>query len=647
MQSFGRYELIEPVAHGGVAEVFLARQVGPGDFVRELVIKRVLPEYAGMPKFVELFLDEAKVIARLSHPSIVTILDFGEVDGTYFIAMERVLGPSLSSLGRAAARQQRTLPFVVLARICAQVAEGLAYAHQLRDDQNQSLGIVHRDISPSNIVVSYDGVPKILDFGIAKASTSTHKTRTGEIRGKLAYMSPEQVTGEPLDGRADIYSLGVVLYQCVTNCKPFQGKSDYALMSAILQASPEPPCLANPALPPELGRIIQTAMAPRREDRHATARQLALELDAFVLSQGVPITSYDIAEVVRGIEAVHGERLAPAGLFGGSRSYSAVPDEGPVLEEASPDQATISSSERPAAAELSLPVRQRASTTPMPKVGGLVQVVTSGSPATGSSSGVPLAVAEPAATGDQVFTAAPDSPTKRRAPLILALSGAAVALVVAGVYGFGWPARSPSPGVRGEEPRPAGIDAGDVVVPAVAMPATDASVTAELATARPVAKPRPARVRDKPRTPVPVPAEDPGEGALIVHTTPWTQLLVDGEPRGETPVRVVLAAGTHHIELRNPGSGIAHRTTVQIRKGQDEKLRLDLTPGELVLVVKPWGEVYVDGAKRGTTPLSPFQVAPGLHRIEVVQPETGQRRSERFDVKPGTRHELKFDLTVP
>jgi len=212
VEMIGKYELIRPLATGGMAELFLARTQGALGFAKTVVVKRIRPHLLDDPQFLLMFLNEAKLAAQLNHPNIVQIFDFGEVADSYFIAMEYVDGPNLRTLSALAHAASKPIPFPLCARIVSHVCEGLAYAHEALDTEtNQPLGIVHRDISPDNVVLARNGAVKVVDFGIAKAAEQIFQTQSGLRKGKVAYMAPEYLQGQTLDGRADIYALGVVL----------------------------------------------------------------------------------------------------------------------------------------------------------------------------------------------------------------------------------------------------------------------------------------------------------------------------------------------------------------------------------------------------------------------------------------------------
>ncbi|HEY4059667.1 MAG TPA: protein kinase [Kofleriaceae bacterium] len=279
---FGNYVLQRRIARGGMAEVFLAQQRGLEGFDRRVAVKRILPHLAGAPDFVKMFLGEAKLAAALSHPNIVHIYDFGKHDGDYFIAMEFVDGVHAGDLFRIAEKEK--LPPALVARVGADAATALHHAHELRGGDGKPLGLVHRDVSPANIMVSYDGVAKLCDFGIAKAAAlGEQMTSPGQVKGKYAYMSPEQTTASQLDGRSDVFSLGIVLWELLAG-RTIVGRSDAVeSMRAIRDGKLPPIDKVAPKTPSGLAKAINWAMQTDREKR-ATALQFASALEAYIKS---------------------------------------------------------------------------------------------------------------------------------------------------------------------------------------------------------------------------------------------------------------------------------------------------------------------------------------------------------------------------
>ncbi|MBM4283195.1 MAG: serine/threonine protein kinase, partial [Deltaproteobacteria bacterium] len=280
VQRLGRFQLLQRLGVGGMAEVFLAEQAGAAGFQKKVVVKRILPHLAANKQFVEMFAREARVAARLSHPNVVQIFELGEEAGELYIAMEHIDGLTLHRLAVAAWDQQHGLPIDVIARTLADVALGLHAAHTLAGDDGKPLRLVHRDVSPDNLMVSKDGVTKVLDFGIAKGDVGGPQTKTGNLRGKLPFMPPEQVRGEALDGRADLYALGVSAYWMLTSQRPFDRQSDWHTMQAIIAEPAPPPSQLNSAVPPALDALVLRLLEKDRALRPADGRIVADELEA-------------------------------------------------------------------------------------------------------------------------------------------------------------------------------------------------------------------------------------------------------------------------------------------------------------------------------------------------------------------------------
>ena len=292
---FGKYHLVDKIATGGMAEVFRAKSYGVAGFEKTLVIKKILPNLATDKKFVEMFIDEAKIASTLSHINIVQIFDLGSEDGDYFIAMEYVDGSDLKTVVEKAKLARRTVPVNLMAFTCSEVAKGLDYAHRRKDAQRRDLNIVHRDISPHNILVSYAGETKITDFGIARASSKVTITRSGVIRGKFAYMSPEQARGDHIDRRSDIFSLGIVLYEVLTGTRLFKSKNDLETLKRVQTGPITPPSRLNPDVPPELETIVLKALDRDRDRRYQWASELHDDLSTYLFSSGEKIAGNELA----------------------------------------------------------------------------------------------------------------------------------------------------------------------------------------------------------------------------------------------------------------------------------------------------------------------------------------------------------------
>jgi serine/threonine-protein kinase len=294
---FGKYQLVKRLARGGMAEVFLAKQSGPEGFQRLVALKRILPHLVDSQDFVRMFLDEARLAAQLSHPNVVHIYDFGKVDEHYFIAMEHVPGVHAGTLIKQAEKER--LPDVLVARIGADACAGLNYAHELRDDDGRALQLVHRDVSPPNLLVSYDGAVKLVDFGIAKAVSCVEQTRPGVVKGKFAYMSPEQTIGQRLDGRSDVFSLGILLWELLAG-KIMVPRSDPIEGMRMIRDCRFPPIeKERPDLPANLSGALGRALKHKREDR-STAVELGRALEEYIKNASDEIgSSLELAQWIR------------------------------------------------------------------------------------------------------------------------------------------------------------------------------------------------------------------------------------------------------------------------------------------------------------------------------------------------------------
>jgi serine/threonine protein kinase/tetratricopeptide (TPR) repeat protein len=371
MEQFGKYSLIRKIGTGGMAEVFLARTVVAQGLNKTLVIKKIHSAYARSKQFVTMFVDEAKIALGLNHPNIIQVFDFGAVGDTYFLAMEYVEGLDLLRLLQEAAKARQRIPYGLSTYVVQQICKGLDYAHRKTDEYGQPLGIVHRDISPQNVLLSWDGSVKIVDFGIARAR-DIHEEQ-GVIKGKFAYMSPEQARGEPVDCRSDVFAAGIVLFELICARPLFHGKGKEALEMVKSGAIPRPKDFA-PELPDSLERTILKALAFHRGDRFQTARDLQHELGRFQLEwaqkTGALTDSGSLAAHLAGLVAQEHRVSVPRPLLeGGDR---AIPQEsssegsGPLVLSA-PVPVPVSLEQSSAAPEGSQALRKQARPpTPQP-----------------------------------------------------------------------------------------------------------------------------------------------------------------------------------------------------------------------------------------------------------------------------------------
>jgi eukaryotic-like serine/threonine-protein kinase len=283
---FGKYYLLDRVNTGGMAEVYRAKAFGVEGFERIVAVKRILPSIAVDTDFIKMFIDEAKLAVQLNHANIAQIFDLGKVDGNYYIALEYVHGKDLRHLFDQQVAQGETLPIELACYVMMKICEGLDYAHRKRDAQGRALELVHRDVSPQNMLISFEGEVKLCDFGIAKAATKSTQTRAGILKGKFGYLSPEQVRGESVDQRSDIFGIGIVLHELLTGERLFVGDSDLSTIEKVRNVEVKPPRALNPAVPQELERVVLKALARDKNERFQTALELHDALQNVLLDVG-------------------------------------------------------------------------------------------------------------------------------------------------------------------------------------------------------------------------------------------------------------------------------------------------------------------------------------------------------------------------
>ncbi len=306
---FGKYLLLDRINVGGMAEVFKAKAFGVEGFERLVAVKRILPNIAEDEEFITMFIDEAKIAVQLSHANIAQIFDLGRVDDSYFIALELVQGKDLRAMFDTCRNKPQlnagstAMPIAQACFIIMKACEGLDYAHNKRDASGQELHLVHRDVSPQNILISYEGEVKLIDFGIAKAAGKASKTQQGILKGKFGYMSPEQVRGLPLDRRSDVFSVGILLYELLTGERLFVGESDFSTLEKVRNVEILPPSTYNRKINDELERIVMKALAKDVDDRYQNAIDVHDDLQAYMYSAGEFYSRKDLAAWMKKIYA--------------------------------------------------------------------------------------------------------------------------------------------------------------------------------------------------------------------------------------------------------------------------------------------------------------------------------------------------------
>lgn len=298
-ESAQRYRVVEKLESGGMAEVFRAESEGLQGFRKQVAIKRVLPHLSEKKRFIAMFLDEARVTAQLTHSNCVQVFDIGVGDNAYFIVMEFVDGANLKSIAESLKKQGKDFPVQAAAFIAHEICKGLSYAHELTDQQGNPLHIVHRDMSPPNVLVTKYGEVKIVDFGLAKASSQLEKSEPGIIKGKFSYLSPEAAMGQEVDPKTDIFAVGIILWELLAGQRLFLGETDFQTVKKVQQAQIPPISQVNRKAPAELERIVNKALARESSQRYNTARELGQDLSRFLYSFGQPISTFDLAGIVQ------------------------------------------------------------------------------------------------------------------------------------------------------------------------------------------------------------------------------------------------------------------------------------------------------------------------------------------------------------
>jgi len=368
LEEFGNYYLLEKIAVGGMAELFKARQRGVHNFEKIVAIKRILPHLSDNDEFVRMFIDEAKLAAQLTHPNIVQIFDLGKASGFYYIAMEYVDGKDLRSMLRKVREYRHPLPESIAAYVTMKVAMALDYAHRKRGMNDKELKLVHRDVSPQNVLIGSEGAVKLVDFGIAKAATKSTQTMAGALKGKLLYMSPEQALGQSLDNRSDIYSLGLVLFELLTGERCFQADSELGVLEKVRLGKVQDVRMVNPAVSQGMSQILEKALQKNVDQRYHSARLMERDLKSLLVQSGNEPTDHEVAEYVNTLlkgtkdqlEMLLAERFAPRATIvtiPSPSARSAVPPATPIRKPEKMDELpTMAGARKPAATPLPMPL---------------------------------------------------------------------------------------------------------------------------------------------------------------------------------------------------------------------------------------------------------------------------------------------------
>ncbi len=571
----GKYVVQRKLAEGGMAEIFLASSFGPEGFEKQVIIKRIRPTFADDASFIEMFVSEARLVSKLNHANIVQIFDFDRHENTFYIAMEYIRGRSLAQAHQRARELSVPLVPALAAQMVAEVARGLNFAHRLTE-RGQPLGLVHRDVTPQNILLSYEGAVKLTDFGIAKAGSRA--STVGMLKGKFAYMSPEQSRGEPVDARTDIFALGITLWELLTGGRLFDGDSDIAVLRAVQERNVLPPEQLNPAVDTALSSVVMRCLERDRSNRFQNAQELERALGRYLNTAAVQPEDADVGAWMRElfpIEAARTEntefRPAPAipGRLGGdtlasgphsaslqsmSSGQSIPPD---LLSPGGQQSAALSSGRSRALHDAG---RQISAYTPV-----MSPEDVSGEPAT---------------------RAGPSQWLNRPMLLVgaIAIASTLLAIFLVVLRAKPEPQAPPSPQVASTVEAPPHRPAGAVKRPDLEL--------SPAAPAQPVEAPTPAprdpTVSPPVSAPHPVEALPPpgrqhksggaakGPGKLVLTVNPWGQVFIDGKSRGEQVGRseYELAPGSHKVEVKGPTNWGPKQIEIQSKQTSSQAVSL-------------------------------------------------------------------------
>lgn len=614
-QAFGKYYLVDKIATGGMAEIFKAKTFSHGGFENLLVIKRILAHLGENEDFVDMFIDEAKVSVALQHPNIVRIYDFGKILDNYFIAMEYLEGKDVRNVLRKLARRRQFFPVEYAVYVAIEACKGLHHAHTKTDLHGQPYGIVHRDVSPSNLLVSYDGHVKVADFGIAKAESNAYNTRDGVLKGKFEYMSPEQARGDPIDHRSDIFSLGIILYEMLTGRRLFKTDSDTATLEKIKAVDIYPPSSLNSRIPQPLEYIVLKALARDREDRYQTAAELQEDLQDFLF----PATSDSVCASLDGFMAeLFADEIADERrrLEAGSKVAARLHKEAPPAAEwdgtaDSTLTAVVTRGSRWAL--LLLPILLVLILFMGGGVAALFGLGVLEWPA-------PETIVETPTTGSLVVVMVPEG----RIFLDGELAVEGGTLELDGLEPRTWTLRLEAEGYEPVE-ETVTVAAGEM-----------ARVTHSL-----VALEVPDEPVDTPRTADPVAVT-----RLTFHSDPpGATVFVDGRVVGKTPFTWsgAQSSRTYSVEYELDGHQRASGTAGPVPRGERQTFSLRLrpvavAPGSLTvgIIGGGWATVTIDGIELSqTAPLRGHSLRPGAHTITVSNPDLGIDHTEVIEVHSG------------
>ncbi len=596
MEKIGRFELVKKIAAGGMAEIFLARRVGPEGFEKYVVIKRILPHLAENREFVDMFLQEARLAVRLNHPNIAQVFDLGESLGSYFIAMEYVHGEDLRRIWRHSEEVGSPIPVPLACRIIIEAAAGLDYAHKKAGTNLEPLHIVHRDVSPQNILVSFDGAVKVVDFGIAKATDQATNTHPGVLKGKYSYMSPEQASGHEVDWKTDQFALGIIFYELLTLTRLFKRRTDIQTLAAVGECKVSPPSLVNSRVPAELDAIVLRALAKRPADRYRDMLEFRTKIEDWLLAHRNVSSSTHLARYLGSIYSERLEREKTEGWavsipevhqekFWSSR-ISRLEKDNAACESSSPRQEASLGSKKASISSCSISrflkkrFRQKAA------VGlALTSTLLAAVFLYQSQAGPGVCVACQKVSSGEAFL-----------DLFLSRFGTPGDRVAAVLP------------ISAESKQPGWIPQG-LVRRRIKKDSRELNQKEVLS----------------------------GFGVLVINSDPQAYLWQGPNRLGKTPLRIRLPAGRQQLALVNQQQRLEQNIEIVVPSDQTVEKTYQFGRGEVCIVVKPINtnaEIYLRGQQLGANPLPQFSLLEGQYQFTVVNEDLRKAKKVAVQVKP-------------
>ncbi|MFO0723508.1 MAG: serine/threonine-protein kinase [Myxococcota bacterium] len=661
-QKFGKYILLDRINVGGMAEVFRGKQFGVEGFARLVALKRILPNIAKDEEFIEMFVDEAKLAVQLQHANIAQTLDLGNVDGRYYISMEYVSGTDLRTIWDRARRRNRLLPIAMSCYLVMKACEGLDYAHRKKDEVGKEIGLVHRDVSPQNILVSFEGEVKVVDFGIALARHKVSKTQAGVLKGKFGYMSPEQVRGAELDHRSDIFAAGIMLWEMLVGDRLFLGESDFSTLEKVRNVEMVPPTHFNKNLAPQVERVVMKALAKSRDDRYRYASEMAEDLQRYLFASNQPFARTDLSrymhqhfadEMKQEQERLERYRDIAESDFDGEvvpNVQGLNPNDIPTgaqisAREMTPSKTGVTEVGQPIA-DLRVPSALKAN--PM-SFDGL-------SPARPSQPAPPLRPSMPA--GNYAVPSVPTPAPHGLPTWAKALIGVLSSLVVIGAGVGIWFAFLAGPALGTihieVQPREAEVYLNEQKV-------GNGDFTKDLDPGTYVVAAKKAGMRDLVRSVKVIEKQVTSETFVLEPIAGTASAFIRVQPQGlavwldgadtgkKTPTTLTqLMAGQHELVLKQ-GEDVVYRAPLNLTDAAAEVVEVDLSslPAVLEVSASTGGtEVLVDGKKLGAAPLRVDNLQPGPVQVTVKKARC-ESYTEKVELKRGVTRKISASLKCP